>query len=85
MTTRLPSLCDSCIHQGPIDGWTGNFPCNAFPSGVPGEIVDMEFDHRQPHPLDNGITYTMDPDKSNTLETHLEIKNSIDLNFGVGE
>lgn len=79
MTTRLPILCDSCIHRGP-SGYPDNRPlCNAFPTGVPVEITNMEFDHREPHPLDNGINYDMEPGKENILDSHLETRGLLQL------
>lgn len=79
MTTRMPSLCDSCVHKGPSSWPEHRWPCNAFPSGVPVEIRDGSFDHRDPHPLDNGITYDMDPDRQGILDLHLEIRDLMNL------
>jgi hypothetical protein len=31
--------------------------CTAFPSGIPEPIIQNEFDHRQPHPDDNGMQF----------------------------
>lgn len=47
--------CASCKH---FDG--GDLErnvCTAFPGGIPREIINGDFDHRQPHPEDNGIQY----------------------------
>jgi hypothetical protein len=33
------------------------FRCAAFPDGIPDEILHSKFDHRNPHPGDNGIQY----------------------------
>ncbi|MBF0546217.1 MAG: hypothetical protein HQM08_17370 [Candidatus Riflebacteria bacterium] len=31
--------------------------CDAFPNGIPEEILGLQFDHINPHPGDNGIQY----------------------------
>ena len=31
--------------------------CEAFPSGIPEEILRGEFDHTRPYPGDNGLRY----------------------------
>ena len=36
-------------------GWR----CAAFPNRIPHEIIDLRFDHRQPHPDDQGIQFEM--------------------------
>jgi len=33
----------------------GNPTCDAFPDGIPQEILLNELDHREPHPDDNGL------------------------------
>jgi len=33
------------------------FACAAFPKGIPDEIAEDEFDHRQPFPDDQGIRW----------------------------
>jgi hypothetical protein len=48
--------CGSCVHFDRAN-MAGNF-CDAFPDGIPEEITRNEFDHRNPHPDDNGIRYT---------------------------
>ena len=60
-------------------GLEPKFPCNAFPSGVPSDILGLEFDHRNPHPLDNGIVYEMDPDQQPLLDLHLAIRDELNL------
>jgi len=51
--TPIPAipLCASCKHQKP-----GPY-CAAFDGKIPIEIPCNEFDHRNPHPLDNGLQY----------------------------
>ncbi len=51
--------CDQCKH------WIINKErpkCRAFPKGIPFEIIAGEFDHRNPHPDDNGIRYEQKED-----------------------
>ena len=42
-------LCMLCIHT--IGGKWGK--CDAFPMGIPKEILEGEFDHRKPYKKDN--------------------------------
>ena len=44
------SQCVSCKHK------TG-LTCKAFPEGIPKEMLRNQFDHRNPHPDDNGIRF----------------------------
>lgn len=49
-----PRQCRTCKH------WTqGRLTCQAFPvyPGIPKEIFEGKFDHRQPHPGDHGIQW----------------------------
>jgi hypothetical protein len=51
------SQCLSCAH------WEGNAECAAFDEmKVPGEIRANQFDHRETHPDDNGLTYAPEDD-----------------------
>jgi hypothetical protein len=51
MTTLAPPICVNC--QRLFAGWQ----CEAFPSGIPDEIIANEFDHRQPHEGDGGLLF----------------------------
>lgn len=44
--------CNKCIHVHD-DGMT----CDAFPDGIPGEILSGEFNHIEPYDGDNGIRF----------------------------
>jgi len=35
--------------------------CDAFPRGIPGDILVWGFDHREPYPNDNGICFELVP------------------------
>lgn len=47
--------CGKCKHFN--RGNMAENTCNAFPNGIPEEIIRNEFDHRKPHPQDNGIQF----------------------------
>jgi len=53
---RMAPMCHYCkrfikIKPGPI------YLCEAFPNGVPQDILDFKHDHRKPYEGDNGITF----------------------------
>ena len=53
-------FCLHCIHYHEED--FENFSCDAFPDGIPEDIVMCEFDHNTPYPnsknpTDNGIQF----------------------------
>ncbi len=43
--------CISCRH------YTGVLTCEAFPDGIPSEIVTCDFIHTEPYPGDHGIQF----------------------------
>ena len=53
--TTIQVLCATCKHFR--DDVEDENVCEAFPDGIPEEIITDEFDHREPHPDDNGIQY----------------------------
>lgn len=55
MTLMLPPICEACAHRFAQMGYA----CSAFPDGVPSEIVDDGFDHRQPFDGDQGIQFEL--------------------------
>lgn len=46
-----PGSCEKCRH------YTTRMRCAAFPDGIPNDILDGEFDHRQPHEGDHGVQW----------------------------
>lgn len=53
--TSILNICDTCIHAIGLVGRT--FVCDAFPDGVPLDILDGHDDHRTPHAGDGGIMW----------------------------
>ena len=63
----VPDQCGSCKHfhmetadppdLDPMLCDAGSLICDAFPGwpGIPGDILESEFDHNNPHPGDHGI------------------------------
>ena len=51
MTVTAPPQCVDCR-------WVGSgVGCEAFPDGIPAEIITGEHDHREPYPGDNGVRF----------------------------
>jgi hypothetical protein len=59
VTSYLPPICRWCTQRNPVE--SGRSTCNAFPGGIPDEILFSKHDHRFPFPGDNGIVFTPDP------------------------
>lgn len=63
MTTPALPLCASCARLRAADAleFGGGFVCEAFPDGIPEDIIEGGFDHRKPHGGDGGVLYEMRP------------------------
>lgn len=57
MTVGPTPLCYSCAHYNGAKG--GKFLCDAFPRGIPFEIISWQADHRKPFEGDGGIRYAL--------------------------
>ena len=47
MTTLVAPICLGCSHYRKQDG--AKFSCDAYPGGIPEQIIRSEVDHRQPY------------------------------------
>lgn len=54
MTTIAAPICAVCKHRR---GDLRDPKCDAFPDGIPNEILLSKADHRKPFPGDNGIVF----------------------------
>lgn len=52
MTSVAPSLCNGCMHLRP-SGWQ----CQAFPTGIPRDMLIYGGDHHEPRPEDHGVQF----------------------------
>lgn len=56
MTTGPPPICDACSRLRPLGD---RLACEAFPDGIPDEILFEGFDHREPFPGDQGVRFEL--------------------------
>lgn len=72
MPSEIAPMCYSCVHA-----WATVESCDAFPNGIPIDVLDWETDHRKPIVGDTGIVFEQDPSES-------KFDNEIaDLVFGI--
>lgn len=73
MTQREYSICIWCKHFKTATREKIISHCEAFPDGIPSEIVLYEnhalFDHRYPHPEDGGIQFEREDDIDKLLKS----------------
>jgi len=53
--TYVTALCAYCVR------YRQNLTCDAFPGGIPAEIIYDRFDHRMPHTDDRGLQFLLRP------------------------
>ena len=62
MSEEAP-MCFFCTHLREKETKHNKFVCDAFPKGIPKEIISYHYDHRLPFPNDNGIRLEPDPEE----------------------
>ena len=60
----LASICPGCAR------WRGGPHCDAYPEGIPEEILRGGVDHRSPRDGDRGITFSPRPDREAALDAY---------------
>ena len=75
---REPPICILCTRLHPTwtkgfdnpnptpDDYRGQWTCDAFPDGIPDEIITNRTDHRQPYQGDGGMRFVPKNRDSNT-------------------
>lgn len=48
-------LCNDCKHRS--KQWPNEIKCDAFPDGIPDEVLFCDLDHRKPIDGDRGIQF----------------------------
>jgi hypothetical protein len=66
------TICAMCVR---LRSRAGQWPtCAAFPAGIPKEIINGGFDHRQPFPGDNGIRFELKAGQAEQLKLWQKFK-----------
>jgi hypothetical protein len=65
MTSLAMPMCGMCTHLHRDETGKGLIPwrCDAFPEGIPADILVSQFDHRVAHDGDHGIRFEPRPEK----------------------
>lgn len=61
MTSGPAPICGYCIR---FKHAADTLVCEAFPTGIPGGVIDNILDHRGPLPGDHGIQFVLDPKRA---------------------
>ncbi len=64
---RRPIMCHVCVRLGDELNLPGEMTCEAYPGGIPEEILYLGFDHRNLAPDDNGIRFELDTEANPLL------------------
>lgn len=67
-----PPICMACIHLNPKDRLRNDTvkKCDAFPKGIPAEILMRGGDHRRPFKGDQGIQFELRPGFRDSLDLY---------------
>lgn len=63
MPIIYPEVCMFCKHLFNSNVRQNQYKCKAFPDGVPREIYQGKYDHRNPYPNDLGIRFVLSDDR----------------------
>ena len=67
-------ICGVCDRRNDSDDDHPSSWCAAFPGGIPTEIQEGQFDHRQPFPGDNGVRFRLKKGQADALGSWSESK-----------
>ena len=71
MTIGSIPICDECKHYHATDN--NDFKCDAYPEGIPIEIITNEIDHHKPYKGDQGIKFESKRKRKESGKTSTEI------------
>lgn len=54
------TICDACARFRGANAQLVT-TCDAYPDGIPDDIILLGYDHRRPYPGDAGLTFELDP------------------------